>query len=114
MLVALERVGRAEHDQNGKHVPLQLEPAIGAVTERVADHRVSRADDTGGQHQKITDVTYLFVDQVDDRANRQQWAHGVLPGGRHQGTRTATASIASPRRAERAEPWLICSSDCKR
>jgi len=31
MFVAFEGVGGAEHDQHGEHVPLQFEPAVGAV-----------------------------------------------------------------------------------
>ena len=67
MLVALEGVGGAEHHQDREHVPLQFEPAIGAVAERIADHGVAGADDAGGQHQQIADVAYLFIEQIDCR-----------------------------------------------
>ena len=83
MFITFEGVRRAEHHEDGKHVPLQFEPAIRTVTERVADHRVGRAHDTRSQHQKIADVTYLLIDQVDGCANRQQWTHRIFPGGRH-------------------------------
>ena len=56
MLVALEGVGGAEHHEDREHVPLQFEPAVGAVAEGVADHRVAGADDAGQQHQQIADV----------------------------------------------------------
>ena len=42
MLILLERIGSAEHHEHGEHVPLQLKPGVGRVTERVADHRVAR------------------------------------------------------------------------
>src|SRR5260370_14673395 len=112
MLIALERIRCAKHDQNGKHVPLQLKPPVRAITERIADHRVAGAQHTGGQHEKITNVAYLFVDLVDRRANRQQWTHRVLPRGRHQAAPIILTSIASPPRVERVEPWLIFTSDC--
>ena len=83
VLVALEGVGGAEHHQDRKHVPLQFEPAIGAVVECVADHGVGRADDDGGEHQKIADVSDLLVDGVDRGAQCQQWTHHASPGG-HQ------------------------------
>ncbi len=59
-----------------------LEPAVRTVPERVADHGVAGAHDTGGQHEKIADVADLFVELVDGFAECQQWAHRVLPGCR--------------------------------
>ncbi len=56
MLVALEGIGGAEHDHDGEHVPLQLQPGVGTVSERVADHGVGGTDDAGGEDQEVADI----------------------------------------------------------
>src|SRR5437763_1831192 len=104
MLVTFERIGSAEHHENGEHVPLHLKPSVRAVTERIAEHRVAGAQDTGCQHEKVTDVADLFVELVDGLANGQKWTHRSPSRGRHQGTPIVSTSIASAPRVERAEP----------
>jgi hypothetical protein len=79
MLVALERIGGAEHDDHREHVPLHFEPGVRALVVGVADHRVAAAYDTGQQHQPVTDNADLLVDYVDDRADAQQCAHPTSP-----------------------------------
>ena len=56
MLVLLEGIGGAEHHEDGEHVPLQFEPAVGTVAERIADHRVGGAHDAGGEHEPVADA----------------------------------------------------------
>ena len=126
MLVALEGVGRAEHHQDGEHVPLQFKPAVRAVTERVADHGIAGADQAGGQHQEIADVADLFVEQVDGGADRQQWAHRVSPRRSASGQAERVDGIASPSRraawqavahpagaiATIVPPYCLCRLDC--
>ena len=71
MLIFLEGVGRAEHHQDGKHVPLQFQPAIGAVAERIANHRIGGADHAGRQNQPVAYIADFFVEPVDPGAERQ-------------------------------------------
>ena len=61
MLVALQRVGGAEHHDHGEHVPLHFEPGVGARVVGIADHGVAAADDAGQQHQPVADDTDLLV-----------------------------------------------------
>ena len=44
MLIHFERVGCAEHDHAGKHVPLDFKPAVGAFTENIAARGVTGTD----------------------------------------------------------------------
>jgi hypothetical protein len=71
MLVALEGVGGAEHHDDREHVPLHLQPGVGAVAERISDHRIGGADDAGGKDQEVADVSELLIDEVDRAAQRQ-------------------------------------------
>ena len=68
MLVHLERIGRSQKHDAGKHVPLDLKPAIRAVREKVADDRIACADQRAKQDQIIGDLAKLFGNGVDDAA----------------------------------------------
>src|SRR4029434_8853694 len=65
---------------DGEHVPLDLEPGVGAGVVGVADHRVAGADDASQQDKPVADPADMFVEPINRRAETKQRLHvGDLP-----------------------------------
>jgi hypothetical protein len=79
----------------GEHIPLDLEPAVGAFAEQVARHGVAGADQARQQHEPIGDDPEPGVHPVDGAADLEQSNH-VSPW------RAAVSNAAFP--------WLECIS----
>jgi hypothetical protein len=82
VLVALERVRRAEHHDGGEQVPLDLEPRVARHVERVAHHRVARADEAGEQDAPVGDLAESPVHRVDQQRQLEQASKGASREGR--------------------------------
>jgi len=65
MFALQQRVARGHQKRPGEQVPLHLEPGVGAVVERLAHHRVARADEGGGKNQPDGVFADLGVEPVD-------------------------------------------------
>src|SRR5262245_14057337 len=79
MLVDLERVGAAEQDHAGEHVPLHFEPGVRARAEQIAARRIAGADQAGQQHEPIGDFAEPVVHVVDGPAQPEQALHAPSP-----------------------------------
>ena len=79
VLVHFERVGAAEQDHAGEHVPLHLEPAVRAFAEQITAHGVAGADHAGQQHQPVRHHAEFFVEPIDPIAEFQKKAQISIP-----------------------------------
>ena len=78
MLVDLERVGSAQEKDAREHVPLDLEPGIGADAEEIAAAGIAGADQAGDQHQPTSHHAEPRIDPIDRAADCQERLHRLL------------------------------------
>jgi len=67
MLVHAQRIGSADQHDEGEHVPLDFEPAVGAVVQGVTDHRVTGADEAADEHEITGDLAQDLARRIYQR-----------------------------------------------
>ena len=64
-----------QEDKRPEHVPLDLEPAVGAVAEEVADAGVAGADQGGAEDQPFGDEPGSLAGRIDPAAESKKRRH---------------------------------------
>ena len=75
MAVALEHMGGGQHEDGAEQVPLQLQPGVGADIEQLANDRVGRADQNGGENEPADVMADEARHRVDHAADSQERLH---------------------------------------